>query len=137
MTQERERNRRWVLASRPKGAPVTENFRLEKDAVAAPEEGQVLLRTIYLSLDPYMRGRMSDAPSYSPPIAIGEVMCGGTVSRVEQSRHSGFWEGDWALGYSGWQDYEISHGAGLAKLGAKPQHPLWAPGILGMPGLTA
>ena len=98
MKQEREYNRRWVLASRPKGAPVADNFRLEKDALAAPEEGQVLLRTVYLSLDPYMRGRMSDAPSYSPPVAIGEVMCGGTVSRVVHSRHTDYHEGDWVLG---------------------------------------
>ena len=137
MKQEREYNRRWVLASRPKGAPVADNFRLEKDALAAPEEGQVLLRTVYLSLDPYMRGRMSDAPSYSPPVAIGEVMCGGTVSRVVHSRHADFHEGDWVLGYSGWQDYEISNGNGLVKLGNNPQHPSWALGILGMPGFTA
>lgn len=137
MKQEREYNRRWVLASRPKGAPVADNFRLEKDALAAPEEGQVLLRTVYLSLDPYMRGRMSDAPSYSPPVAIGEVMCGGTVSRVVHSRHADFHEGDWVLGYSGWQDYEISNGNGLVKLGSNPQHPSWALGILGMPGFTA
>lgn len=137
MKQEREYNRRWVLASRPKGAPVADNFRLEKDAVATPEEGQVLLRTVYLSLDPYMRGRMSDAPSYSPPVAIGEVMCGGTVSRVVHSRHADFREGDWVLGYSGWQDYEISNGDGLVKLDSNPQHPSWALGILGMPGFTA
>ena len=65
MGQQKQRNRRWVLASRPHGAPVPENFRLEEDDVATPGEGQVLLRTVYLSLDPYMRGRMSDEPSYS------------------------------------------------------------------------
>lgn len=137
MKQEREHNRRWVLASRPKGAPVAGNFRLEKDVVATPEEGQVLLRNVYLSLDPYMRGRMSDAPSYSPPVAIGEVMCGGTVSRVVHSRHADYQEGDWVLGYSGWQDYDISNGDGLVKLGTHPRHPSWALGILGMPGFTA
>lgn len=82
MGQQKQRNRRWVLASRPHGAPVPENFRLEEDDVATPGEGQVLLRTVYLSLDPYMRGRMSDEPSYSPPVDIGGVMVGGTVSRV-------------------------------------------------------
>jgi NADPH-dependent curcumin reductase CurA len=137
MKQEREFNRRWLLASRPQGAPVAANFRLEKDAIPTPETGQVLLRTVYLSLDPYMRGRMSDAPSYSPPVGINEVMCGGTVSRVEHSRHPDFTEGDWVLGYSGWQDYEISNGSGLVKLGDNPQHPSWALGILGMPGFTA
>lgn len=79
MGQQTNRNRRWVLASRPHGAPVPENFRLEEDEVATPGEGQILLRTVYLSLDPYMRGRMSDEPSYSPPVEIGGVMVGGTV----------------------------------------------------------
>ena len=137
MNQHSHRNRRWVLASRPHGAPTTENFRLEEDEVASPGEGQVLLRTVYLSLDPYMRGRMGDAPSSSPPVAIGEVMCGATVSRVVASNHPDFQTGEWVLGYSGWQDYEISNGEGLVKLGDNPQHPSWALGILGMPGFTA
>ncbi|AGN84113.1 NADP-dependent oxidoreductase [Enterobacter sp. R4-368] len=137
MKQDPHRNRRWVLASRPHGAPVAENFRLEEDALATPGEGQVLLRTVFLSLDPYMRGRMSDAPSYSPPVKIGEVMCGGTVSRVVKSQHPDFAEGDWVLGYSGWQDYDISGGEGLVKLGDNPPHPSWSLGILGMPGFTA
>ncbi len=88
MGQQTNRNRRWVLASRPHGAPVPENFRLEEDEVATPGEGQMLLRTVYLSLDPYMRGRMSDEPSYSPPVEIGGVMVGGTVSRVGGYRKS-------------------------------------------------
>ena len=71
----------------------------------------MLLRTVYLSLDPYMRGRMSDAPSYSPPVAIGAVMVGGTVSRVVSSNHADYQPGDWVLGYSGWQDYELSDGS--------------------------
>lgn len=137
MKQDPHRNRRWVLASRPHGAPVAENFRLEEDAIATPGEGQVLLRTVFLSLDPYMRGRMSDTPSYSPPVKIGEVMCGGTVSRVVKSQHPDFAEGDWVLGYSGWQDYDISGGEGLVKLGDNPPHPSWSLGILGMPGFTA
>lgn len=130
-------NRQWVLASRPHGAPTVENFRLEKTSVPQPEEGQLLLRTVYLSLDPYMRGRMSDAPSYSPPIEIGAVMVGGTVSRVEQSQHPDYPVGEWVLSYSGWQDYALSDGTGLVKLGSNPQHPSWALGILGMPGFTA
>ncbi|KGB00449.1 zinc-binding dehydrogenase family protein [Enterobacteriaceae bacterium ATCC 29904] len=130
-------NRQWVLASRPHGAPTVENFRLEKSSVPQPEEGQLLLRTVYLSLDPYMRGRMSDAPSYSPPVEIGAVMVGGTVSRVEQSQHPDYPVGEWVLSYSGWQDYALSDGTGLVKLGSNPQHPSWALGILGMPGFTA
>jgi len=137
MKQDPHRNRRWVLASRPHGAPIADNFRLEEDDIATPGEGQVLLRTVFLSLDPYMRGRMSDAPSYSPPVKIGEVMCGATVSRVVKSQHPDFAEGDWVLGYSGWQDYDISGGEGLVKLGDNPPHPSWSLGILGMPGFTA
>ena len=137
MGQQKQRNRRWVLASRPHGAPVPENFRLEEDDVATPGEGQVLLRTVYLSLDPYMRGRMSDEPSYSPPVDIGGVMVGGTVSRVVESNHPDYQSGDWVLGYSGWQDYYISSGDDLVKLGDHPQNPSWSLGVLGMPGFTA
>lgn len=137
MTQNTTQNRRLVLASRPQGAPVAENFRLEEQPVAEPADGQVLLRTIWLSLDPYMRGRMSDAPSYSPPVEIGAVMVGGTVSQVVKSRHSEYHEGEWVLSYSGWQEYELSDGTGLVKLGDDLEHPSWALGILGMPGFTA
>ena len=137
MSQQPQRNRRWVLASRPHGAPVAENFRLEEDQVPVPGEGQLLLRTVYLSLDPYMRGRMSDQPSYSPPMEIGAVMVGATVSRVEQSSHPDFSEGDWVLGYSGWQKYEISEGEGLVKLDDSIPQRSWALGVLGMPGFTA
>ncbi|WP_320743043.1 NADP-dependent oxidoreductase [Enterobacter mori] len=137
MSQSSTRNRRWLLASRPHGAPVANNFRLEEQPLPALAEGQVLLRTVWLSLDPYMRGRMSDAPSYSPPVEIGAVMVGGTVSRVEQSNHPDFKPGEWVLGYSGWQEYELSDGSGLVKLGENPSHPSWALGVLGMPGFTA
>jgi NADPH-dependent curcumin reductase len=97
MPQRKEKNRRIVLAKRPQGAPVPEDFRLEKVPLPEPDEGQLLLRTEYLSLDPYMRGRMSDAPSYAEPVKIGEVMVGGTVCRVESSRHPDFKEGEWIL----------------------------------------
>lgn len=137
MGQQAYRNRRWVLASRPHGAPVESNFRMEEDDVATPGEGQVLLRTIFLSLDPYMRGRMSDEPSYSPPVEIDGVMVGGTVSRVVESSHPDYRPGEWVLSYSGWQDYDISDGKGLVKLGDNPEHPSWALGVLGMPGFTA
>ncbi|MGG5839260.1 NADP-dependent oxidoreductase [Huaxiibacter chinensis] len=137
MTQTTTQNRRLVLASRPQGAPVAENFRLEEQPVAEPADGQVLLRTVWLSLDPYMRGRMSDAPSYSPPVEIGAVMVGGTVSQVVKSRHPEYHEGEWVLSYSGWQEYDLSDGKGLVKLGDDLEHPSWALGILGMPGFTA
>jgi NADPH-dependent curcumin reductase CurA len=137
MSQSKEHNRRIVLASRPHGAPVVENFRLEKTPVPEPAAGQVLLRTVYLSLDPYMRGRMSDAPSYAEPVGIDEVMIGGTVCRVAASRHPDYEQGEWVLAYSGWQDYALSDGSGLTRLGKDPQHPSYALGIMGMPGFTA
>jgi hypothetical protein len=130
-------NRKIVLASRPRGAPTPADFRLETGPVPQPQDGQVLLRTLYLSLDPYMRGRMSDAPSYAPPVEIGAPMVGGTVSRVETSRHGGFKAGDLVLGAAGWQDYALSDGTGLTKLDADMPRPSLALGLLGMPGFTA
>ncbi len=136
MPQTANVNRRIVLASRPKGAPTPQDFRLEQLEVPTPAEGEVLLRTLYLSLDPYMRGRMSEAPSYAPPTAIGDVMVGGTVSRVVASRHQKFAEGDLVLGGSGWQDYSLSNGRDLMALG-NAAHPSLALSVLGMPGFTA
>ena len=130
-------NRRIVLAARPVGAPQPSDFRLEESALAAPAAGQLLLRTLYLSLDPYMRGRMSDAPSYAAPVALGEVMVGGTVSRVEASRHPDFQAGDLVLGYTGWQSHALSDGKGLTKLDPAMARPSLALGVLGMPGFTA
>lgn len=129
-------NRRIVLASRPVGEPTTANFRLESTPIPDPDEGQVLLRALYLSLDPYMRGRMSDAKSYAAPVAIDGVMVGATVCRVEVSRHADFAEGELVLAYTGWQDYAVSDGTGLSKLGSMAQ-PSLALGVLGMPGFTA
>jgi NADPH-dependent curcumin reductase CurA len=130
-------NRRIVLAARPIGAPTASNFRLENQAVPVPGQGQILLRTVYLSLDPYMRGRMSDAPSYAPPVEVGSVMVGSTVSRVEQSQHPDFAVGDWILSQNGWQDYALSDGKGVFNLGAQLEHPSLALGFLGLPGYTA
>jgi NADPH-dependent curcumin reductase CurA len=129
-------NRRFVLASRPHGEPVAENFRLEAAPFEEPGEGEVLLQTLYLSLDPYMRGRMSAAKSYAKPLDIGELMVGGTVSRVIRSHHSDFTEGELVSGFSGWQEYAISNGQRLNKLG-KLARPSLALGVLGMPGFTA
>lgn len=130
-------NRRIVLASRPVGAPVADNFRLETIEKPTPAEGEMLLRSVYLSLDPYMRGRMSDAKSYADPVAIDEVMVGGTVCQVEQSNNPEFEVGEWVLAFTGWQDYGISNGEGLIKMGKAPSHPSYALGVMGMPGFTA
>ena len=137
MAQSTTRNRKFVLAERPKGEPDDNTLRLETEDVPTPGEGQLLLRNEYLSLDPYMRGRMSDAPSYAPPVKIGEVMVGGTVAQVVSSDVKGFAAGDWVVAFGGWQDYALSDGKGLINLGQDPQNPSWALGVLGMPGLTA
>ncbi len=137
MTQSTEVNRRYVLAERPRGEPNDDTLRLE--TVERPEAGagQMLLRNEYLSLDPYMRGRMSDAPSYAAPVEIGEVMVGGTVAQVVTSNVDGFAEGDWVVAFGGWQDYALSDGKGVINMGQNPENPSWALGVLGMPGLTA
>ena len=135
MTQ--QDNRRIVLASRPIGAPTQDNFRLETVAAPTINDGEMLLRSVYLSLDPYMRGRMNDAKSYADPVAIDEVMVGATVCQVEASNNSDFEVGEWVLAYTGWQDYGVSNGEGLIKLGKEPTHPSYALGIMGMPGFTA
>ena len=102
-----EINRRIVLAERPQGRPGSQNFRLEQTPVPEPSPGELLSRTIYLSLDPYMRGRMNDAPSYTPPVAIDEVMTGGTVGQVVKSNVDGVAPGDFVVGYGGWQDFSL------------------------------
>lgn len=133
-------NRRIVLAARPRGVPRPSDFRLEEVPVPEPEEGQVLLQTLYLSLDPYMRGLMdpeSDDPSYAAPLPIGAVMPGGTVSRVVDSRNSDFEEGDLVLSSSGWQEFQVSSGQGLEILDPELPNPSYALGVLGMPGFTA
>ncbi|KVN98381.1 NADP-dependent oxidoreductase [Burkholderia ubonensis] len=137
MSQSKTANRRIVLNSRPAGAPTPDNFRTETGAVPTPGPGQVLLRTIWLSLDPYMRGRMNDAPSYAPPVAIGDVMVGGTVSQVVASNLPTYRAGDLVVDMGGWQDYALSDGAGLFPLGRDFAHPSYALGVLGMPGFTA
>jgi len=130
-------NRQVQLASRPVGAPTTGNFHMASSPVPTVAVGQVLLRTVYLSLDPYMRGRMSDAASYAEAVAVGATMVGSTVCRVQQSQHNSFAEGDWVLAYTGWQDYAVSDGTGLTKLDPAMAHPSYALGVLGMPGFTA
>lgn len=137
MTQTSTLNRQIQLASRPVGAPTAANFHLATTAVPVAGPGQLLLRTVYLSLDPYMRGRMSDAASYAASVAIGATMVGATVCRVQSSQHAGFAVGDWVLAYTGWQDYALSDGTGLTKLDSGLARPSYALGVLGMPGFTA
>ncbi|WP_417255435.1 NADP-dependent oxidoreductase [Celeribacter halophilus] len=137
MTQTETVNRQFVLAERPKGAPTTDTLRLVETDVPEVGPDQMLLRTEFLSLDPYMRGRMSDAPSYAAPVEIGGVMQGGTVAQVVVSNLEGFELGDYVLSLSGWQDYALSDGVGVTNLGKSPAHPSWALGIMGMPGFTA
>src|SRR5215216_5274189 len=129
--------KRIVLASRPVGEPKPSDFRLEECPVPTPGAGEVLLRTVWLSLDPYMRGRMSDGPSYAQPVPIGGVMEGGTVSEVVASNNPGFANGDIVLSRAGWQTHAISDGKGLAKIDPKIAPISTAVGVLGMPGMTA
>ena len=130
-------NRQVLLKSRPEGAPGLDNFELTQRPVPEPGDGEVLMRTRYLSLDPYMRGRMSAAKSYAKPVAIGEPMVGGTVSDIVTSRNAKFAVGDIVMGYGGWQDYALSNGAGLRKLDPAAAPVSTALGVLGMPGMTA
>ncbi|HLY67219.1 MAG TPA: NADP-dependent oxidoreductase, partial [Chloroflexota bacterium] len=129
--------RQIVLKRRPEGRPKTSDLALMEAPVREPGEGEVLRRTIYLSLDPYMRGRMSDRASYTSPASLGEVMVGGTVSRVVASRHPAFAEGEYILGYDGWQEYGLSGPEGLRKLDPAQAPLSYALGALGMPGMTA
>ena len=135
-------NRSIVLNSRPIGMPTAANFKLQEGTVPTPSDGQVLLRTLYLSLDPYMRGRMSDAPSYAPPVALDAVIVGSTISIVETSLNMDFKLGDLVLSSNGWQEYALSDGKGLVKINASKLDkttlkPSLSLGILGMPGFTA
>ncbi|WP_420242123.1 NADP-dependent oxidoreductase [Roseiterribacter gracilis] len=130
-----EKNRRIVLARRPVGAPVASDMRLEEVALPAIGDGQLLLKTLFLSLDPYMRGRMSEDRSYSPPIALGDPIVGRTISRVAESRNRDYAVGDVVMANSGWQTHFVSDGTALRKLDM--QHPSLALGVLGSAGFAA
>src|SRR5213075_2432656 len=128
-------NKKVVLASRPVG-PVTEsNFRVEESAVPKPAEGEVLVRNLWLSLDPYMRGRMSDAKSYVKGVEIGEVMVGQTVGEVLESRHPKLAVGDTVLTQLGWQHYGCTKDA--TRIDSSRAPASYYLGLMGMPGLTA
>ena len=133
-------NKQFLLASRPQGEATAANFRLVESPVAAPNDGQVLVRHHYLSLDPYMRGRMSDAKSYAPPQPLDAVMIGGTAGEVVESRHPNFAAGATVVGMGGWQQYSVVDGnakGALRKVDVS-RIPLTAYlGVVGMPGVTA
>jgi NADPH-dependent curcumin reductase len=136
-------NRRVLLKQRPVGEPKPSDFEIAEAPIPRPADGEILCRTIWLSLDPYMRGRMNDVKSYATPVEIGGVMVGGTVSEVVESRHPGFAPGDFVLGYGGWQTHHVARaGATPGPFGPLKLDPKAAPistalGVLGMPGMTA
>ncbi|WP_230534614.1 NADP-dependent oxidoreductase [Microvirga roseola] len=130
-------NTRIVLAARPAGRPTPSDFRIEEQPVPSPADGEVLLKVLFLSLDPYMRGRMDAAKSYAAPVEIGAVIEGGTVAEVIESRHPDYKAGDIVLSHSGWQSYALAKGAHLRKLDPEAAPISTALGVLGMPGFTA
>jgi NADPH-dependent curcumin reductase CurA len=132
-----EKNRQILLASRPQGEPGPDNFRLVETAVAEPGPGQMLLRSLYLSLEPYMRGRMSAGPSYAPPVEVGGVMEGMAVCEVVASNLPRFQPGQLVVAGAGWQEYAISDGKGVQNVDPQLKPVSLALGVLGMPGLTA
>jgi len=130
-------NRQVLLASRPQGAVSPENFRIVEVPVPEPGEGEALVRNEWLSLDPYMRGRMSDAKSYVAPVEVGAVMVGQTVGEVVRSRDPGLREGDKVLTSLGWQLYGVAKAKSLTRVDASRVPASYYLGILGMPGITA
>jgi NADPH-dependent curcumin reductase len=130
-------SRRVLLKSRPVGLPKPSDFEIVEQPVPAPKDGEMLTRTVYLSLDPYMRGRISGVKSYAKGVDPGELMVGGTVSEVLESKHPSFKPGDYVQGYDGWQTHAISNGAGVRKLDPAVAPISTALGVLGMPGMTA
>ncbi|HSB18930.1 MAG TPA: NADP-dependent oxidoreductase [Anaeromyxobacteraceae bacterium] len=131
------RNRQWLLASRPKGPVEPSNFRLVEAEAPAPRDGQVLVKVLYLSLDPYMRARMDEARSYAPSQKLDEVMIGGTVGEVIESRNPRWPQGQMVVGAGGWQEYFVSDGSGLLPVDARTLSPSVYLGAVGMPGITA
>ncbi|WP_114853627.1 NADP-dependent oxidoreductase [Brachybacterium sp. YJGR34] len=130
-------NHRIRLAARPHGEPVATDFQHDEVPVPSPGAGEVLLRTLYISLDPYVRGRMSDARSYAAPMEIGDVIVGATVSEVVESGADGFAPGQVVLSYGGWQEYSVEPAERLRRLDPSVAPVTTALGVLGMPGFTA
>jgi NADPH-dependent curcumin reductase CurA len=131
------RNTKITLASRPHGWPSEDNFAVVEADVPEPRDGELLVRVHYLSLDPYMRGRMNDAKSYAAKVEIGDVMVGGTVGEVVSSKHPGFSPGDFVAANLGWQEYGVTNGAGVYKVDPTRVALSQYLGAVGMPGVTA
>ncbi len=132
-----ETNTQVLFKSRPEGMPSESNFEVVRTDVPKAGDGDVLRRTIYLSVDPYMRGRMSTVKSYAEPAKLGEPMVGQTISEVMESKNPRYKSGDFVLGFDGWQAYAVSDGKGLRKLDPAEAPLSYALGVLGMTGLTA
>ncbi len=130
-------NKQVMLAARPVGFPKESDFRFVESPIPKPGAGEVLVRTIYLSVDPYMRGRMSEVKSYAPSVEIGGVMVGGGVGQVVESNHPQFQAGDYVVGMLGWQQYAAADGKGLRKLDPRAAPLAAALNVLGHIGLTA
>ena len=130
-------SRRVVLARRPRGAPAPDDLRLEEGPPPAPAEGEALVRTVWLSLDPYMRGRMAEGPSYAPSVALGEVMTGECVGEVVESRAPGLRPGELVRGFGGWREHFALPAGRLTRIDPADGPPSTSLGVLGMPGLTA
>ena len=130
-------NRQIILAARPDGNPKQSDFALREAAMPEPGAGQLLVRTLWLSLDPYMRLRIAEGGQYYPAVLLSDVMIGGGLSRVVESNHAGFAAGDYIEAYTGWQDYATVGGAEARKVDPALGPLSTALGVLGMPGLTA
>ncbi len=130
-------NRQFTLAARPVGFPKETDFNLVETPIRELQDGEFLVQSIYLSVDPYMRGRMNDAKSYAEPVKIGGVMVGGVVGKVMASKNPNFQTGDYVEGYFGWQEYAVTNGEGIRKLDPSLAPISTALGLLGMPGMTA
>ena len=131
------RNKRILLTSRPKGWPTLDDFQLDERPLGEPADGEILVRNIFLSVDPYMRGRMNKAKSYVAQFELGEPLEGGVVGRVVASRKPEFAESDYVTGMLRWEEYSISDGKGLQKVDPEVAPISYSLGILGMPGMTA
>jgi NADPH-dependent curcumin reductase CurA len=132
-----ERNQQIHLASRPTGTPTPDNFKIVDAPMPTPKDGEVLVRALYLSVDPYMRGRMSDRKSYTPPFTLGETMGGANVGQVVESKFDGLKRGDIVMGHLLWQLYAVAPGKALLKIDPDRAPISTALGVLGMTGLTA
>lgn len=130
-------NRQFKLAARPVGLPKESDFSLVEAAMPSAGDGQVLVKTAFLSVDPYMRGRITGVRTYADPVNIGDVMQGGTVGQVVESKASGLAAGDYVVGMWGWQQFAAADAKGLQKLDPKLAPVSTALGVLGMPGMTA